>query len=67
MPQVGGVPQASKQAGRQAGSRRRRRTSLSADVPSLKRLPPMASISSMKMMQGSCARAYLMQGGGRAV
>lgn len=32
--------------------------SRSADVPSLNRLPPMASISSMKMMHGWCSRAY---------
>ncbi len=32
--------------------------SRSALVPSLKRRPPMASISSMKMMQGWCSRAY---------
>ena len=41
-------------------------TSRSALVPSLKRLPPMASISSMKMMHGSCSRAYLQpKPGGR--
>lgn len=32
--------------------------SRSALVPSLKRRPPIASISSMNMMQGWCSRAY---------
>mmetsp|Transcript_2884 Transcript_2884/g.6797 ORF Transcript_2884/g.6797 Transcript_2884/m.6797 type:complete len:348 (+) Transcript_2884:152-1195(+) len=52
------LPSASKPSIWLSSSMSVRWISRSADVPSLKRRPPMASISSMKITHGSCARAY---------
>eukprot|EP01139_Manchomonas_bermudensis_P010055 Amastigsp_a339885_343.p3 type:complete len:140 gc:universal Amastigsp_a339885_343:266-685(+) len=52
------LPSSSKPSIWLSSSIRVRWISRSADVPWLKRLPPIASISSMKMMHGSCSRAY---------